>query len=265
MIKNKRVLENSSITNEALQVILTGVVGDGCLYRKKESWNSYYTTSCIHKEYIEYKKFLLGTMAHNVTTTLNHGYKKGELFHVCTIHHPEITKVHTDSLENNLKKLDRLGVAMWFYDDGTIHKNNHCYHLCTHAFTRAEHEDVIIPFLNNFLDVKVKLAQETKHDGRHFYYCRINTGAGAPNVSKLLSQFPLECYSYKLIENQLLFEKIGDEIYFSPKGLTYGRILDMGGNNWNIVFEDDGVKTPEHTLSAAKAYVRKHYKDHSPV
>ena len=253
------------MTQEALQVVLTGVVGDGSLYRQKESHNSHFTTACIHREYVEYKKALLGELAFSVASTMNHGYKLREIYSLSTMHHPEITKIHTDSLEGNLKKLNNLGVAMWFYDDGTLHKNSHCYHLCTHAFSKDEHEDIIIPFLQDYLDVRIKLAEETKQDGRHFYYCRINKMAGAYNISKLLSQYPLECYSYKLIENQLLFEKIDDEIYFSQRGLTYGRILDMGGNNWNIVFEDDDVKVPEHTLNAAKDYVRKHYKEHSPI
>lgn len=44
----------SDLTMEQEQVLLTGIFGDGCL--RKNSKNSVYTTNCIHKEYLEFKK-----------------------------------------------------------------------------------------------------------------------------------------------------------------------------------------------------------------
>jgi hypothetical protein len=45
------------LSNEQLQVLLTGKFGDGCLSTpKNKDSNSNYLTNCIYKEYLEYKK-----------------------------------------------------------------------------------------------------------------------------------------------------------------------------------------------------------------
>jgi hypothetical protein len=253
-----------TMTPEAIQVILGGVVGDGSI--NQQGKNYAFTTACIHRQYVEFKKSLLGDLPCNIVAKMNHGYKVNEIFTLNTYAHPAITKISGNSLSRNLKQLNDLGVALWFYDDGSLHKNSHCYHLCTHAFSLEEHQEVIIPFLNKYLDVKVSLAQETKKDGRHFYYCRINKCAGATNISQLLNKYPLDCYAYKRLEYMLQFDRYGDdEIYIIQHGKLYGKILGQGRDNYYIVWEDDEIKIPEHTLNAAKDYVRKHYKEHTPI
>lgn len=46
-----------NLSNEQIQVLLTGVFGDGSLTKPVNvNSNSNYVTNCIHKEYLEYKK-----------------------------------------------------------------------------------------------------------------------------------------------------------------------------------------------------------------
>jgi hypothetical protein len=264
-MKNKTKTANCNITEDAIQVILTGVVGDGSITRKSTDLNAYFTTACVYKDFIYYKYTLLGDLASSRKTSINHGYKTREIHSLLSRRHRIITEIGNNSLERNLKMLNDLGVALWFYDDGTLHKNSWCYHLCTHAFSLEEHQDLIIPFLQKYLDVKVCLASETKTDGRHFYYCRINKRQGAKNISDLLGKYPIDCYNYKRWEYMLQFDRYDNEIYIVDQGKLYGKIHCMERDNYYIVFEDDEVKIPEHTLNAAKDYVRKHYKEHTPI
>lgn len=52
-----------NLKNEQLQVLLTGIFGDGCLHRPNtEKHNVYYSTNCKFEEYINYKASLLGDL-----------------------------------------------------------------------------------------------------------------------------------------------------------------------------------------------------------
>lgn len=53
-----------NLSNEQLQVILTGKFGDGTLSTPKTCVDkSLYITNCIHEEYIDFKIKLLGNLA----------------------------------------------------------------------------------------------------------------------------------------------------------------------------------------------------------
>ena len=60
---NSRQSAAYELSNEQIQVLITGKFGDGCLHvnniRNDSSLNFSYSTNGIHKEYIEYKKILL--------------------------------------------------------------------------------------------------------------------------------------------------------------------------------------------------------------
>ena len=112
------------INNKQYQVLLTAVVGDGNLSKtKNENWNSCYSTNCIHRDYIEFKKLLLGNLSFNISKVENNGYKKGILYTLSTKRLPIITTIKNYTLDKILQEIDELGLAIWFYDDGSLHKN----------------------------------------------------------------------------------------------------------------------------------------------
>lgn len=53
-------------------------------------------------------------------------------------------------LKEVLDNLDDLGLALWFYDDGSLHQTKLFYNLCTHKFSREIHEDILVPFFNKW-------------------------------------------------------------------------------------------------------------------
>lgn len=60
----------------------------------------------------------------------------------------------------------------------------------------------------------------------------------------------------------LTYEQFDDELYIIVNDNLIGRIINMERDNYYIIFEDDGIRIPEHGLDNAKRYVNKHYKEH---
>jgi len=65
------------LTNEQKQTLLSGILGDGYLIKNGGGAMSF---CCIHKEYLELKKELLGDLATEVKAVNNNGYKKGIIY-----------------------------------------------------------------------------------------------------------------------------------------------------------------------------------------
>lgn len=46
--------------------------------------------------------------------------------------------------------MDDLGLAMWFYDDGSLHQTKLFYNLNTQAFSKETNEQIIVLFLAKY-------------------------------------------------------------------------------------------------------------------
>ena len=117
-----------NFTREQTQVFLTAKLGDGCIYHtKSNSW--IYTTSCKHLEYLEFKKALLGKGS--ICHVPRNGYSKTPIYEMYGGAYPELEVIKNLSLQDTLSNLDYLGIALWFYDDGSLHKRDLYYNLNT--------------------------------------------------------------------------------------------------------------------------------------
>lgn len=202
-MKNKKISKN--LTSDEIQLVLTGVFGDGCLFKQTAKYHNVKFSS-IHREYMEFKKSLFTTIScSNINTTSNNGYKKGNIYSITSQASKEISKINNDSLENNLKKFNELGLALWFYDDASFHYKKHFYNLNSHALSYDIQNEVLIPMLKDKLDVNAKIAYDKKADGRVFTYLRINKISGnALNISDLLNKYPLKCFKYKYLSSEAI-------------------------------------------------------------
>ena len=99
-------------------------------------------------------------------------------------------------IEEVINNLDELGLALWIYDDGSLHKSKLFYNINTQAFPKEVQEEVLIPFFNKF-GIYPKLQVENKKDGRQFWYLRIPKYEGCCELSKILDKYPIGCFSYK--------------------------------------------------------------------
>lgn len=205
-----------SLSNDQLQVILTGKFGDGCLETPKDSNNeSKYSTNCIYAEYLQFKKDLLGKLC---TGSINYveknGFKEKPIYTLVSHRHPDITYIKNLDVESSLNLLDDLGVALWFYDDGSLHKDKLFYNLNTQKYSEEINRDLFVPYLKENYNIIAKPTIERKKDGREFWYLRISKFEGAYEISEILNKYPVESYRYKIwsSETSQLWRKLQEEL-----------------------------------------------------
>lgn len=194
--------QDYNLTNNQIQVLLTGTFGDGCITIEK-SGTSTYKSNCIHKEYIDYKSNLLGNLWSSNSSNTNMGYKQNIIYHCRSKADIRITKIHNLSLEEKLSLFDELGLALWFYDDGSLHKKNHFFNLNTHSFNEEIHRDLLVPFFNN-LGMKPDVYKDRKKDGREFCYLYFAKHYGTYEIMKILEKYPIDCFKYKLWSSETI-------------------------------------------------------------
>jgi len=181
--------------NEQLQVLLTGTFGDGCISETKSN-KGIYTTNCIYEEYMEYKSNLLKDIFNSKRSYLNMGYKQNMIYSISSKTLKSIILLHKKSLIEKLNLLDDLGLALWFYDDGSLHKTKHFYNLNTHSFSLEDHTNYLKPYFES-KGYPCNIFQDKKLDGRIFYYLCFRKHRSGFKIAELLQKYPVNCYSYK--------------------------------------------------------------------
>jgi hypothetical protein len=196
--------QDYNLSNNQIQVLLTGTFGDGCISLNKSN-TSTFTSNGIHKEYIDFKFNLLEDLQSSTREGMNSGYKVNIIHSLLSKADKRITTLHHNSLENKLNLLDDLGLALWFYDDGSLHKKNRFFNLNTHSFSEEVHYDVLVPYFEN-KGLRPKVFKDRKKDGREFSYLYFGKHYGAFEIMEILQKYPLQCYSYKLWSSETIQE-----------------------------------------------------------
>ena len=185
----------SNLNNEKLQVILSAYFADGHI-TKRNNCAKFMSTN---KEIIELKAKILGT---EVKEMKNLGWGK-KLLYTTTYSGTEVGLVKQRSLLENLSALNDFGICLWFYDDGSLHKTKLFYNLCTHSYSKTEHEKYLIPRFNE-IGLEPILRTERKKDGRIFFYLSFNKFGGAYNIAKLLSSYKISSFNYKIWSSETI-------------------------------------------------------------
>lgn len=193
------------ILNDAQkQVILTSQLGDGCLYKQPGMTNEYYVTNSKSLEYVTFKKQLLSTLSRtDINRIEKNGYSQTYIYAFRSLSHPYMSEVKSYSLQTILSNLNDLGIALWFYDDASLHNTKNYYHLYTCKFTLEEHENIIIPFFAS-IGITAKIRIDRKKDGRIFYYISIGKYDGAEKISSILNKYRIEEMSYKIWSSETI-------------------------------------------------------------
>jgi phosphate starvation-inducible protein PhoH len=110
-----------------------------------------------------------------------------------------------------LEKLDALGVAVWFMDDGCYYTDNQSVTLHTESFNYASQEK-FVNFFKTKYDIDVKI-QRTAGADYEYYFLRINKGDGnALKFLNLVAPYMHESMRYKnpiVVDNAVdYFEKL---------------------------------------------------------
>ena len=222
-MKNRQSAANN-LSIEQYQVLLTGKFGDGCLHKNKGLHaNFIYTTNSINKEIVEFKVKLLGNLASKapIRKYLNMGYKKNTIYSGGSITSPIITAFFNEDWKYSLENMNELGLALWFYDDGRLHKRGLFYNLNTQKFSKEDNE-YIAEFLKRKWNIIAIPTIERKKDGREFWYLRIRKFEGAFEISKILNKYYLDCYKYKIISSETIqkWSKLQEELKSTGKDIT---------------------------------------------
>lgn len=218
------------ILNNQKQVLLSARVGDGTFYKQSLNGNYSMVTTSIHLEYLQFKKLLLeGLSISNITTVQNNGYKKG-LIHTMRVNESSIvTDIFNMSIIEMLNNMDELGIALWFYDDGSLHNTKFYYNLSTHS-SPLEDQYLFIEFLKRY-NINAKIRTENKKDGRIFHYLSIGRYDGSNIISDILSKYPIKAFAYKIWSSETiqewsnLQEEMKSENFTSIDGYRVGAFL----------------------------------------
>ncbi len=183
------------------QVLLSARLGDGCFYRINENRGYKVSFSSCNLDYMEYKQNLIKSIASSKITGYKQtqSYKPGNFIYTFVTKNNElIEEIVNWTINEILNQLDELGLALWFYDDGTLHKDKNFYQLSTHSFDKETQENIIIPYLKDRWNIIAKLTSEKKKNGKEYWYLRIGKYDGSFIISEILSKFKVKSLMYKL-------------------------------------------------------------------
>ena len=191
---------NETMTQEEIQVILTGTFGDGSIQFNKSMTAAKFTASSIHESYLEFKKSFLNLEGMYIKGRSSKTCKAGVVYELYCYLSPDVAKIHSKTLKEKLDLLNDFGIALWFYDDGCKHKSKNAYDLATHAFTKEEHEEIIIPFFNS-----INLFPSLYSDKRaNKYYLHFPAFKGGLEIGKKLSKYKVDVFDYKQCSEEIL-------------------------------------------------------------
>lgn len=213
-----------SFNRNQTQVFLTARLGDGCI-STTNSDSTIYTSNCKYKEYLEFKKKLIGKGS--IKLLEKNGYSQTPIYTYYGGSWEDLLKIKNLSIEDVINNLDYLGIALWFYDDGSLHKRDLYYNLNTQKFSREIHEDVFIPFFNK-LGIEARVRVDNNHK-TPLYYLGINKYEGANIISSILSMFPVNCYLYKLWSSETIqkWSKLQEKLKSTDENLTNRQLAYM--------------------------------------
>lgn len=226
------------------QVILSGILGDSGIYTQstKAPKKYHFQSSCIHKEYILFKEKYLSDYHTSIDYIEKNGFCNTPIYTLRTRVDKVFTILSTYSLERVCNEIDEFGLALFLYDDCSLHKKKLFYNICTHSFSKDEQEQFIIPMFNRF-GIYPKLTIDRKKDGREFYYLRVSKYEGAYEMACIMRKIPLKCFEYKLWSSETIRNWSKLQVKLKSLGIvaSYRRlsnllkILDNGGTMQDIV------------------------------
>lgn len=184
---NLKKLKSSELTS-AVYGMLLGDAGLSLSGVRGTNYKFYYAHSDKQKEYALWKKDIIdqiGTVETKVYE-YEHPIKGYKSIRVTTNSRRYFTKIAKKFYKEkkkvvNLKILDKintLGLAIWFSDDGSIQQRNSHFraYLHTQSFSYEENKLIRKWFKNKF-DIKTKIGTERKKNGSVYYFQVFNKEA----------------------------------------------------------------------------------------
>ena len=199
------------------QIIIGSILGDGGLSRIKEKQRnekSPHLTLGHKKDQLNYLKFKFKLLENLTASKIKIakeayvdelGYKRQTFYYFRTINHSYLTEYRKEIYVNNAKaritkeildKLDPLGCAIWYMDDGSLNKWN--VSLSTACFDE-EYVSLIIDFFKEkygFIFKKEKIKK--RKDGNWCFRLNLFKEGGSEKFMKMVAPWIIPCMNYKI-------------------------------------------------------------------
>ena len=120
---------SQALSEEGQQVVLGSSLGDGCLQLggKRSVGARFVTNHCAEQEgYLRYKYSFLGKLASHISLSSKSGYTGRSEVRGITFSSPQLSQLMGIPRHERVAKLGWLGLAMWYFDDGSLNKRNFC-------------------------------------------------------------------------------------------------------------------------------------------
>lgn len=207
----------TSLSSIQEQVILGGILGDSSFrhYNNKEYSNGIIMRHSLkQKDYVKYKNKLLGKLViHYKEYEVQNSYEK-EKVEAWTYSNQAISKIYQLCTKDNhkyitkewLEKLNWLGIAIWYMDDGSLNvgTKNPSIYFHTEGYSKEENETII----NFFSHIGIKAYLRSY---KTYYFVAISTN-DSHKIWENIKTFIPDNMQYKLpLEYQGYFENIIDD------------------------------------------------------
>lgn len=167
-----RTLPPIAITDNANQIIIGSLLGDGSIVRKSTNCIFTINHSLVQKDYLLYKKELLEKeglcikhkeLQHNYGNSVINGrlIKDNGQIRLYTQQNVAFNKYRDEwynpkkEVPDSIYELNALGLAIWYMDDGTYHYPTGLY-LSTNGFNHESQLKLVDMLQNNF-DIKANI------------------------------------------------------------------------------------------------------------
>ncbi|MFN8490217.1 MAG: DNA polymerase III subunit gamma/tau [Caldilineaceae bacterium] len=127
-------------TRQQLEVVAGAAIGDGhiALTGSQMRARLSITQGIAQKSYLDYKKQLLGNLVKQepIFQLIPASFSKNGTYRLATTSYPQIAELHRELYDQNgrkkitsnyLKRIDALGLALWYLDDGSLVTDPHYY------------------------------------------------------------------------------------------------------------------------------------------
>lgn len=202
------------------------VLGDGCIPPSRKG-EKYFTFACkkADEEYFQYKVEILQTL--NKVNVREENRQLGDKFYptlvASTLSHPVYTKLFDHMYHNGRKTVDEhamkclseQGLALWYFDDGTLagEMGFRNPYICSHNFNKLENEYLCMMIQKKFGIIFRTVAKNVKE--KTYYWMRLRR-KDRDRFFEIVSPFAPKCMERKI--NPEFHES--DEKYFSTETRT---------------------------------------------
>jgi hypothetical protein len=195
-----RLLKATPLTREQIEFIIGSTLGKGSIMISGRK-NAYFKVVHYEKDYLLWKKSILGNLTNNIATGRDKREKVTYEFH--TMSHQELNKYRKMFYENNRKVikdigdyLTAFGLAIWFMDSGS-RINNCTYRLSTGIFDGEDNKKLQVILKTNF-NLSCKVCEYERH-GKKYYYISFNK-ENTLRMTEIIRPYIIECMKNKLID-----------------------------------------------------------------